>query len=250
MILPSFQLLTIYAVIVLYSHGGKGAAMYAGKHIVSFIESTTEWNSYISTGCTDMNLIQQALVTAFQAIDAKIRIEQDASSTRSDISGCTANTAIITPTHIVCANAGDSRCVLASKRLGVVPLSFDHKPNDELEKKRIEAAGGTVHMKRVDGDLAVSRTFGDFAYKQRADLPASEQKVSNIPDTMLHKRIDTEDEFLVLACDGLWDVFSNEDCVSAVRHLFQLGESNPMLIAEEVIDMALEKSKSISQLVK
>ena len=110
------------------------------------------------------------------------------------------------------ANAGDSRCVLASRRLGVVAMSYDHKPHDEREKKRIEAAGGAVHMKRVDGDLAVSRTFGDFAYKQRADLPASEQKVSNGPDTILHKRSDMNDEFLILACipsDATFTVYKN-----------------------------------------
>jgi serine/threonine protein phosphatase PrpC len=57
------------------------------------------------------------------------------------------------------------------------PLSEDHKPTDEGEKNRIEAAGGTVSWKRVDGDLAVSRALGDFQYKTRPDLPAEQQKV-------------------------------------------------------------------------
>ena len=52
----------------------------------------------------------------------------------------------------------------------LVGMSIDHKPNNEGEQRRIEAAGGVVHMKRVDGDLAVSRAIGDFTYKQNKAL--------------------------------------------------------------------------------
>jgi serine/threonine protein phosphatase PrpC len=51
-----------------------------------------------------------------------------------------------------------------------VPLSFDHKPNDEEERKRIIKAGHSVMMDRVDGSLALSRAFGDLEYKDRDDL--------------------------------------------------------------------------------
>ena len=49
-------------------------------------------------------------------------------------------------------------------------MSEDHKPNNAEELERIHNAGGTVSMKRVDGDLAVSRSLGDFQYKDRPDL--------------------------------------------------------------------------------
>lgn len=75
---------------------------------------------------------------------------------RGDTSGCTAVCAIVSPKHVVCANAGDSRCVIGTGGT-TIPLSEDHKPQDEIEKNRIEAAGGTIQWKRVDGDLAVSR---------------------------------------------------------------------------------------------
>lgn len=62
------------------------------------------------------------------------------------------------------ANAGDSRCVLA--RAGTaVPLSFDHKPDNEEEKLRIEKAGSTISEGRVDGNLNLSRALGDLRYK-------------------------------------------------------------------------------------
>lgn len=55
--------------------------------------------------------------------------------------GCTANVVLITPTHIYCANSGDSRAV-ASVKSAVTPLSFDHKPEDQIEIDRIQKAGG------------------------------------------------------------------------------------------------------------
>jgi serine/threonine protein phosphatase PrpC len=59
----------------------------------------------------------------------------------------------------------------------VKAMSEDHKPYNELERIRIELAGGKVLRKRVDGDLAVSRALGDFRFKIRSDLGPAEQKV-------------------------------------------------------------------------
>ena len=75
--------------------------------------------------------------------------------------GCTATVILITKTHIFCANSGDSRTVLARSQ-GCLPLSEDHKPDNEIEKARIEAAGGFVAENRVNGNLALSRALGDF----------------------------------------------------------------------------------------
>ena len=80
-----------------------------------------------------------------------------------------AHASLLTPT-------GDSRSILVRKS-GVVALSWDHKPYNEGEKKRIEAACGSVSAKRVNGDLAVSRALGDFSYKQSFSLPAEQQQV-------------------------------------------------------------------------
>ncbi len=61
----------------------------------------------------------------------------------------------------------------------VVMSTRDHKPFDNDERDRIEAAGGHVFMRRVDGDLAVSRALGDFQYKD-ANLPAARCKVGGV----------------------------------------------------------------------
>lgn len=75
------------------------------------------------------------------------------------------------------ANIGDSRAV-ASVRGHVQQLSFDHKPNHQRELQRITAAGGYVEFNRVNGNLALSRAFGDFTYKQNHDKRPEEQAVT------------------------------------------------------------------------
>lgn len=98
--------------------------------------------------------------------------------------GCTAVVVIISPTHFVCANAGDSRSVLARSSGPVMcfPLSDDHKPSNLPEKQRIEAAGGFVEDDRVNGSLNLSRSLGDFEYKGSAGLPFTQQMVTCDPE--------------------------------------------------------------------
>ena len=71
------------------------------------------------------------------------------------------------------ANAGDSRCVMGVAG-NCVPLSFDHKPECEEELKRIEAAGSEVTEGRVDGNLNLTRAFGDLKYKQKKEFKPEE----------------------------------------------------------------------------
>lgn len=78
--------------------------------------------------------------------------------------GCTSCVAIIADGKIICANSGDSRCVLA-RGTKAVEMSEDHKPDNDGEKKRIEAAGGFVEDGRVRGTLSLSRALGDMEYK-------------------------------------------------------------------------------------
>lgn len=106
----------------------------------------------------------------------------------------------------------------------VIPLSEDHKPNLPDEKSRIEKAGlvittetlenETFHKiklsKSSDTKLAVSRAFGDFDFKSNTDLPLDEQAVVCSPEFTTHIR-GSKDQFLVLACDGIWDVMSNDE---------------------------------------
>ena len=98
-----------------------------------------------------------------------------------DFVGSTCIAVVISDTDLVCANVGDSRALLCREG-NALSLSDDHKPELPAERRRIEKAGGTVAQigpcHRVDGwGLNLSRAFGDFHYKQRADLEPWEQKV-------------------------------------------------------------------------
>jgi protein phosphatase 2C family protein 2/3 len=70
------------------------------------------------------------------------------------------------------------------------------------EKARIMAAGGFVDFGRVNGNLALSRAIGDFEFKKGADLAPEQQIVTAFPDVVTHD-ISSDDEFLVIACDGM-----------------------------------------------
>ena len=229
-------------VAVFDGHGGSGAAIYAANNLIRVIESTDEWKQYIENGEESVCLVGDALTKAYFKIDEEIKIAQSGDDSR-DTSGCTAVCAIITPKYIICANAGDSRCVVGSGG-STTPLSEDHKPDNEIERLRIESAGGWVDMntKRVNGDLALSRAFGDFSYKNRDDLPAEQQKVSCEPDIRSHER-SSEDDILLLACDGLWDVFSSSAAIEFARETLACGETNALLVAEELIDASLERGQ-------
>ncbi|KAJ4790033.1 Protein phosphatase 2C-like protein [Rhynchospora pubera] len=121
---------------------------------------------------------------------------------RSDHVGSTAVVAILGPRHLVVANCGDSRAVLC-RNGSAVPLSSDHKPDRPDELQRIQAAGGRVIYwdgARVFGVLAMSRAIGDSYLKPF---------VISEPEVMVTETTE-QDECLILATDGLWDVVSNE----------------------------------------
>jgi serine/threonine protein phosphatase PrpC len=92
--------------------------------------------------------------------------------------GCTSCVVLITPDTIYCSNSGDSRAVLATKAGKCIELSYDHKPDNEIEMARVKAAGGFVEDGRVQGVIAVSRAIGDWEYKNPGLLAQLEKKAS------------------------------------------------------------------------
>eukprot|EP00448_Togula_jolla_P017642 CAMPEP_0170579104 /NCGR_PEP_ID=MMETSP0224-20130122/5811_1 /TAXON_ID=285029 /ORGANISM="Togula jolla, Strain CCCM 725" /LENGTH=489 /DNA_ID=CAMNT_0010902117 /DNA_START=66 /DNA_END=1537 /DNA_ORIENTATION=+ len=155
--------------------------------------------------------------------------------------GATGLAVLLTPETAVCANAGDSRAVLC--RGGVpVELSFEHKPSVPEERRRIEEAGASLvessasspdREPRINGSLNVSRGFGDFKHKSQAALPRDRQAVICTPEV---KSIDLspQDEFIVLACDGVWEVKSSSEVCDFVRRRL------PFLDLEEIVEELLD----------
>jgi protein phosphatase PTC2/3 len=169
----------------------------------------------------------------WNAVWSKTCVMFDAELKREKLDGgSTGVFALFSDEIIVVANVGDSRCILLqeastdSLASTVTPLSFDHKPENPVEVERCTKAGMQVQSKTyvIDGverkfthivksesdKLAVSRAFGDFDYKGNDQFGPEGQAVCCIPDVVVHQR-DKKDNFLVLACDGVWDVMSNED---------------------------------------
>lgn len=132
------------------------------------------------------------------------------------LAGCTAIVALKINNSLIVANAGDSRGVLSRNGVAIA-LSEDHKPSQEREITRITAAGGFVNMVgRVNGNLNLSRSLGDLKYKQSKHLPPEAQMITAEPDIRVFPLTD-EDEFFILACDGIWDVLTNQAAVDLVR---------------------------------
>lgn len=138
-----------------------------------------------------------------------------------DCMGTTAVVALVCKAtqKVFVANAGDSRCILMSGA-ATKDLSCDHKPTLKTERLRIRKAGGFVLNPedggRVDGNLSLSRAFGDFAYKKNEKLSPSEQKITCEPEVLCHN-LSAADSFLVLGCDGIWEKASSQDVADFLR---------------------------------
>ncbi|KAL3825321.1 hypothetical protein ACJIZ3_021350 [Penstemon smallii] len=152
-------------------------------------------------------------INCFQKLDDEVggfrKVKGDIDFVAPDSVGSTAAVAILCPTHIIVANCGDSRVVLCRGKTPM-PLSVDHKPNREDECARIEAGGGKVinwDGYRVSGVLAMSRSIGDRYLRPY---------VIADPEIMFVPRV-KEDECLILASDGLWDVMTNEEACDLAR---------------------------------
>ncbi|KAK4241907.1 phosphatase 2C-like domain-containing protein [Achaetomium macrosporum] len=124
------------------------------------------------------------------------------------------------------ANVGDARIILC-RQGKALRLSYDHKGSDENEGRRITNAGGLILNNRVNGVLAVTRALGDTYLK---DLVTGHPYTT---ETVIQPDLD---EFLIIACDGLWDVCSDQDAVDLVRNI-----QDPVAAAKLLVDHALSR---------
>lgn len=155
-----------------------------------------------------------------------------------DKSGSTAVACLITPSHVYLINCGDSRAILVSDNQ-VVLHTCDHKPTNPNERERIQNAGGSVMIQRVNGSLAVSRALGDYEYKNVDGKGQCEQLVSPEPEIYSRERFST-DEFVVLACDGIWDVMTNDELKDYIHSRLKVT-SDLVKISNDILDMCLNK---------
>uniref|UniRef100_A0A2R5LLR9 protein-serine/threonine phosphatase n=1 Tax=Ornithodoros turicata TaxID=34597 RepID=A0A2R5LLR9_9ACAR len=205
-------------------HGGAKVAQYAGSHVHRKI---------VGQPCYQKGDIVEAIKKGFLELDSDM-LKDDAM--KDELAGTTAVVVLLKDGKLYCGNVGDSRAI-ASVSGQVQQLSFDHKPSNEAETRRIIAAGGWVEFNRVNGNLALSRALGDFVFKKNEKKSAEEQIVTAYPDVVV-KEITPSHEFLILACDGIWDVLSNEEVVEFVRVRIA-AKMEPEQICEELMTRCL-----------
>jgi len=152
---------------------------------------------------------------------------------------------VLTGRVLTVANAGDSRAVLCRAGGKTEALSFDHKPQQQVESSRITKAGGFVNQfGRVNGNLNLSRSIGDLKYKQVPGIPPAEQIITSEPD-ILQVVLHPEDEFIILGCDGIWDCLSNENAVQFVRD--RINTRTPTEIGVDMLDEIISDDPRVTQ---
>ncbi|CAN7032914.1 hypothetical protein Bca4012_045303 [Brassica carinata] len=209
-------------------HGCSHVAMRCRERLHELVREELEaddadWEKSMSRSFTRMDLEAVAL-NAGGTANCRCELQRP----ECDAVGSTAVVSILTPEKIVVANCGDSRAVLC-RNGKAIPLSSDHKPDRPDELDRIQAAGGRVIYwdgPRVLGVLAMSRAIGDNYLKPY---------VISKPEVTVTDRV-KQDEFLILASDGLWDVVSNETACNVVRMCLK-GKVNSQLTSSPENDV-------------
>jgi len=182
-------------------HGGKAVSEYLGKHMAPALLKNIHKDGYKMQDIKDV----------FDTIQNQLIIDSKKENFNIQDVGSTCLITLLTGNKLQIANTGDCRAVLCQDKGLARALTIDHKPDWSFEKNRIEKLGGKIEHDKEDDvyriqDLSVSRAFGDLEYSTY---------VKHKPDVFSHTLRGT-DQFLILACDGLWDEVSSQDAVNFV----------------------------------
>ena len=224
-------------------HGGKEVAEFVSRHFcVELLNSRAYKEGNFEQALKETFLRMDELLRTTEGLKEVIRIAKDLPDNypvQADpslmMAGCTSVVALVSRNTLYVANAGDSRCVI-SRDGRAIEMSMDHKPDLPQERDRIVRAGGMVEDGRVMGNLNLSRSIGDLEYKKNNSIPPKDQMISAFPDVKIEE-LGPRDEFLVLACDGVWDMLTSQECITFVAQRFK---NKPIeQIAEDVLDRCL-----------
>lgn len=216
---PSTAMYAVYD-----GHGGASASEYCTEAV---------HRNIVNSGLLQKST-KRALRAAIRSTDEEyLRLANQ----KNKDDGTTATVVYCNGNDVTCANVGDSRAILVLRNGDTIPLSVDHKPNRKDERERIEALGGSVTLWgvwRVEGVLAVSRAIGDRMLK---DYVTSEPE-------FIERTITKDDAYLIIATDGLWDIFDNRTVGNRARDIGLQGKRGVQEIAEALGQEAFSKGST------
>jgi len=150
--------------------------------------------------------------------------------------GSTALLCYVLNEDLYIANVGDCRAIL-SQAGQLLVLSTDHNTNNSDEVKRIVDLGGFIIGGRVQGKLAITRSFGDYPLK------ANNQKYLTAEPEIRHIPLTSETDFIVIGCDGLYDEWENEDIIQYVQKSIEQKHC-AQDIAQNLVNEAIERGST------
>lgn len=219
-------------------HGGPDAAAYIKRNAMRLFFEDADLPQTTDIDSVFLKELERSHRKAFLLADLALADEHSVSS----LCGTTALTALLLGRHLMVANAGDCRAVLCRKGVAV-ELSQDHTPAYFPERKRVEELGGCIVGGYLKGyrnnDLSVTRALGDWDLK--LPLGSSSPLISE-PDVQ-QVMLTEDDEFLIIGCDGIWDVMESQYAVSLVRRGLRRHD-DPQQCARELVMEALRLNTS------
>ncbi|KAJ6680023.1 PROTEIN PHOSPHATASE 2C 49-RELATED [Salix purpurea] len=190
-------------------HGGPEAAAYIRKNAMRIFFEDANFPQSSEVDSMFLEEVENSLRKAFHLAD--LALAEDCNVNTS--SGTTAITAFVFGRLLMVANAGDCRAVLC-RNGEAIDMSQDHKPIYPSERRRVEELGGYIDNNGfLNGVLSVSRALGDWDMKLPRGSPSPLVSEPEFQQLFLTE----EDEFLIIGCDGIWDVMSSQQAVSLVR---------------------------------
>lgn len=195
-------------------HGGADAAVYMKRHALRFLFEDGDFPQWSESDDDEMYIesVESSVRRAF--LQADLALSDEASVSRS--SGTTALTALVLGSVLLVANAGDCRAVLSRKGTAI-ELSHDHRPAHTPERERVMQCGGFIDDGYLNGVLSVTRALGDWDLKCPDETPGPTLSPLIAEPELKQATLTPEDEFMIIGCDGIWDVLSSQQAVSFVR---------------------------------
>jgi protein phosphatase 1L len=203
-------------------HGGKEAAEIASRMLTPYFIHAL--GKEFEQPLKDRRNKCEPMREAYLSVDAHL-VE------RGIKSGTTAANLYITGDRFLAANVGDTRIIIGTRK-GYSFLTKDHKPDLPEERFRIESLGGRVVFygaPRVEGILAMSRSLGDTSLKP---FVSSEPRI-------VEGHLGKENDYAVLASDGVWDVLTNDDAIRIARSVI-----DPRAASEEISKKAVDRGST------